>query len=422
MKYLFLCLLMFSIITVSAQFNKHFKNKTCRIDYYHSGDHDDEYYVLDKIIREPKWSGSKVNLVDTFDFGQYKFMVYDSATNELLYSRGYSTLFNEYQATQEAKTQAGNFAESIVFPFPKKIVRVDLYSRNKDMEWEKQYEVFADPKNPDIKQKNNHSYKKFKIHKSGNPNKKFDLVILPEGYTAGQMEKFRADAKRFTGYLLNTDPYKFYSDKINVWGVLAASEEEGTDLPGDSVWKKTLLNSNFYTFGSERYLTTADYFTVRDVASNAPNDQIFILVNHEKYGGGGIYNFYSVATSDNETSDFLMIHEFGHAFAGLGDEYYTSDVAVEDFYNLDKEPWEPNLTSLVDFDSKWKDMLKPGTPVPTPVTDEYQGQVGVFEGGGYVAEGIYRPYLGCTMNVVKFDNFCPVCKRAIRRMIEFYSK
>ena len=104
----------------------------------------------------------------------------------------------------------------------------------------------------------------------------------------------------------------------------------------------------------------------------------------------------------------------------LADEYSGSGSASEDFYETDKEPWEPNITTLVSFDKKWKDMLLPGTPVPTPDTDEWKGKVGVFEGAGYMENGVYRPYIDCSMNVVRFNNFCPVCKRSISRMIEFY--
>ena len=267
-----------------------------------------------------------------------------------------------------------------------------------------------------------HNYKKFKVHKSGSPGKKLDILFIPEGYLADQEEKFRSDCSRFAGYLFNTSPYDEYTGMINIWGVFAPSRDEGTDIPGDSIWANTLLNTSFNTFGSERYLTTADYFMVRDIASNAPADQVIILVNYDKYGGGGMYNFYSVSTVDHESSDFVMTHEFGHAFPGLGDEYYSSDVAVEDFYNLGKEPWEPNLTTLVDFNSKWAGMLDASTPVPTEDTDEYDGIIGVFEGGGYVASGVYRPYRDCSMNVVRYNHFCPVCKQAIRQMIEFYIK
>jgi hypothetical protein len=180
-----------------------------------------------------------------------------------------------------------------------------------------------------------------------------------------------------------------------------------------------VLNSGFYTFGIERYMTTQDYKSVCDVAANAHYDQIYILVNTSKYGGGGIYNHYSISAADNEQSRGTVIHEFGHSFGGLADEYFTSEVAYNDFFNLEAEPWNPNLTTLVDFNSKWKSMLGSDTPVPTPPQKKYKDTVGVYEGGGYVSRGVYRPMIDCRMHTVDTD-FCPVCRKALKLMIERY--
>lgn len=422
MKKAILLILLGLTIGVQAQFKDHFKNKTLRIDYMHSGSAPVEYYMFDTLYAEKYWGGSKTNLIDEFEYGNYKFEVYDAATNELLYSRGYSSLFREYQATEEGASSCASFDESIVFPYPKNKVNVVFYSRKKDLSWSKEFIYPVDPKNRDIQKNDQKRFKKSKVHYSGKHSQKLDIVILAEGYTTDEMDKFKLDCQRFKGYILESEPYKQNKDKINIWAVESISDESGTDLPGDSIWKNTVLGTNFYTFGSERYLTTEDNISVRHVAANAPYDQIFILVNHEKYGGGGIYNFYSLGTSDNSSADFLFQHEFGHAFAGLGDEYYTSDVAVEDFYPLDAEPWEPNITTLVDFDSKWSNMVSSTTPVPTPATEEYKNTVGVFEGGGYVSKGVYRPHIDCTMKSVIYDAFCPVCKRGIQRMIDFYAE
>jgi len=422
MKYIITSLFVLVTCTIHAQFGKYFENKTCRVDYFHSGDAYDEYYELDEVILENKWFGSRKNLIDDFDYGNYKFNVLDSTSGKLIYSKTYSSLFLEYRSTEEAKNQCGNYTESVVFPLPKETFIVEFYSRGKDLVWSKKHEILINPADPNAIRENNRSSTLYTVHFSGKPKKKLDIAFVPEGYTRDQMQKFRSDCDKFAKYILECEPYNDFRKKINIWGIVAPSEEEGTDLPGDSIWKNTLLNTNFYTFGSERYLTTSDYKTVRDAVSGVPADFIVILVNHEKYGGGGIFNFYCVATTDNEYSDFLLVHELGHSFAGLGDEYYTSEVAVQDFYDLSREPWEPNLTSLVDFGSKWESMLPSGTPVPTPDTEEYRNQIGVFEGGGYVAKGIYRPYIDCTMNVRKYNNFCPVCSKAIEEMIRFYSK
>ena len=205
-------------------------------------------------------------------------------------------------------------------------------------------------------------------------------------------------------------------------GVIAPSENSGTDIPADNIWKSTAVGTSFYTFDTDRYLMTIDNKKLRDIASYAPYDQIYILVNTDEYGGGSIYNHYSVCVSDNLFSEYVFLHEFGHGFASLGDEYYTSDVAYAEFYSKDVEPLDPNLTTLVNFDSKWKDMVKEDTPVPTPGIPEYADKVGAFEGAGYVAKGVYRPFEDCTMRSITVDNFCPVCKRVIQNMINFYSE
>jgi hypothetical protein len=422
MKKIFFLSLMALVIGAQAQFKDNFKNKTLRIDYMHSGSAEAEYFTFDTLFVEKYWGGSKTNLIDEFEYGNHKFKVFDAKTNELLYSRGYSSLFREYQSTPEGETSCKAFDETIVLPYPKHAINIVFYSRKKDMSWEKLFILPIDPKTRDIQKNRQNKFKKSKIHYSGKHNTKLDIVIIAEGYTAEEMEKFEQDCERFKGYILDADPYRQNMDKINIWAVKAISEESGTDLPGEDIWKNTAVGTNFYTFGSERYLTTEDMKSVRDVAANAPYDQIYILVNHEKYGGGGIYNYYSLGTSNNTSAAFLFQHEFGHAFAGLGDEYYSSEVAVEDFYPLEFEPWEPNITTRVDFPGKWKNMISSSTPVPTPATEEYESTVGLFEGGGYVAKGVFRPYVDCTMKSVKYDAFCPVCKRAIQRMIDFYAE
>jgi hypothetical protein len=236
------------------------------------------------------------------------------------------------------------------------------------------------------------------------------------------MNLFKEDCKKFAGYLFNSSPFRENKNKFNIWGIEAPSVESGTDIPKENIWKKTLVNSNFYTFETERYLMTTDNKTLRNVASNAPYDQIYILANSSKYGGGAIYNHYSISVTKDKNFEFIITHEFGHGFTSLADEYWTSDVAYQDFYSLDVEPTDPNLTTLVDFDSKWKDLVEDGIPIPTPNTDGFKEKVGAFEGGGYVEKGIYRPMYDCSMRSIKIDGFCPVCKRAIQQMINFYAE
>ncbi|RPI44315.1 MAG: peptidase M64, partial [Bacteroidetes bacterium] len=221
-------------------------------------------------------------------------------------------------------------------------------------------------------------------------------------------------------YIFSEEPFKSNRRAFNIRAVKSFSVDSGTDIPGEGTWKNTVLNSSFYTFGIERYMTTLDYRSVCDVASNAHYDQVYILVNTPKYGGGGIYNFYSISASDNNESRAVVIHEFGHAFAGLADEYFNSEVAYNVYFNLEAEPWNPNLTTLVAFGSKWRDQVGTGTPVPTPADEQYAGAVGVFEGGGYVSRGVFRPMIDCRMHTNDAE-FCPVCRKAILKMIGRYT-
>jgi hypothetical protein len=405
-----------------AQYSNHFHNKTLRIDYIHAGNHDTGHYFIDELLDEPYWGGSKVNLIDTLRYGDYFFEVVDISSGEVIYSRGYSTLFHEWQTTDEARLTSKAFSETIVFPFPKNKVRVDFYSRNRSGKFIRKFNYDVDPQSYFIKPERRLGFPVFDVHVSGNPATSVDIVILPDGYTQKEMKSFVKDCKAFTGHLFSYEPFASNRDKFNIRCVKAPSEESGSDIPGEGVWRNTILSAGFYTFDLERYCMTHDNKSVRDLAANAPYDQIYILVNHKKYGGGAIYNHYSLSVNSNASAAKIFIHEFGHGFAALGDEYYTSDVAYNDFYPLDVEPWEPNITTLVDFESKWKRMLEHDIPIPTPSTNEFTGRLGVFEGGGYSAKGIYRPAYDCIMNTMKVNEFCSVCNRSIQQMIDFYTK
>ncbi len=410
---------------ISAQeipFNDYFYNKSMRLDYIHSGTDTTDSYALVELMEEPYFAGSKVNLVSPFDYGNYRFTLTDEKSGQLIWAQGFSTLFSEWQTTAEARKVAKAFPENVVFPFPKHNVIAKFYNRNKQQQWIEKFSYTIDPSSYFIKKERRLVYPYFTVRNSGDPATSLDIVFIPEGYTAAEMGKFKTDCERLTGYMLKNKPYDKYKDRINVYGIEAPSPESGTDMPGKDVWKQTLMNSSFYTFDIERYLTTTDMTSVRDLASNAPYDAICVVVNSPVYGGGGIYNFYALGTSDNVNADYVFVHEFGHSFAGLGDEYYDSSVAYENFYDLHYEPWEPNLTTLVNFDSKWKSMVEPGTPIPTPVDLKDKIKVGAYEGGGYVNRGVYRPSYDCSMKSISYDNFCPVCRDAISRMIESYLK
>lgn len=422
MRLVILSIVLFINTLSFAGFEDLFFNQTLRIDYYHSGDFQTEYYSFDEAKIEPYWGGSLINLVDTFYYGQYYFKVFDKESDSLIYSRGYGTLFGEWQTTDEAKITTRSFTETVVCPLPKKDSRIVFYSRNKTGEFEKKFEYNFQTANYFVSPERNLSFASFDAYISGPSNKSVDIVVIPEGYTQEEMGKFISDCQNFAEVLFSFEPYSKYKDKFNIRGILSPSKETGSDIPADSVWSNTIVNSSFYTFDSERYCMTYDNKSVRDLAANAPYDQIYILVNSEKYGGGAIYNYYSVSVNSNKLAAKIFIHELGHGFAGLGDEYYTSAVAYSDFYPLEREPWEPNLTTLVNFDSKWKNLLSKKTPIPTPETKKYLYKTGVFEGGGYAAKGVYRPAYDCLMNSFKVDHFCEVCEHAIEQMILFYTE
>lgn len=423
MRTVFILLLILVTATpAQVKFDEYFADKVLRIDYQHAGDKDNDYYYLTQLKEEPYWGGSKTQLNDIFDYGKYRFEVRDQKSNLLIYSRNYSTLFSEWQTTEEAMKNSRSFPESVIMPYPLKPVTVTFFSRTKNLDFVEKYKLEIDPESYFIFKDRKAVYPHFAVHNSGAPESRVDIVIIPEGYTDDQMDKFREDCKRFAGHLFKASPFKENKDKFNIWGIEAPSQESGTDIPGDGIYKNTNLNSGFYTFDVDRYLMTEDYTAVRDFASNAPYDQIYILVNTKKYGGGAIYNFYNVCVSDNQFEEYIFTHEFGHGFAFLADEYYTSETGYIDFYPLHKEPLEPNITTMIDFDSKWKRMIETGTPIPTPATEQYKQTLGAFEGGGYVAKGVFRPKQDCTMKSITVDNFCPVCNSAIQAMIDFYTK
>jgi len=413
-----LSVIAFSLVSNAQSFDKYFADGSLRVDYFHGGDAKKEFISNDALYHEPFWGGSKTNLIDTFNYGHYKFEVYDSAMNTLIYSRGYSTLFGEWRFTAEAKTNWRTLSESLIMPFPKSVIKLVFYKRKKDMSWEKLYSRFINPKDYNIIPQQDTKIKAHKVHYSGDPATKVDIVLLAEGYTEDEQEKFMKDAERFKNYLLSWSPFNKMKDRFNIWVVPVVSLESGTDIPGKNIWKNTAFDSHFYTFGTERYINTVNNKAVRNAAANAPYDQIYILANTPKYGGAGIFNFYSICTADHEKSGFVFCHEFGHAFAGLADEY-SGDASVEDFYDLNYEPWEPNITTLVNFSTKWQSMVKKGTPIPTPDTKDNANLLGAFEGAGYVEKGVFRPVHDCSMRSIRDDDFCPVCKKAIIEMINF---
>jgi hypothetical protein len=424
MKLIPVYLLLALSLTAPAQlaFDDYFTDRTMRFDFMLAGNSVTTKVFPVSFREEPIWGGSLTNLTDKFNYGSFKYEVFDAASGILIYSRGFCTLYQEWQTTAEAKQIERSFHEVATFPFPKNKVNFVLSIRARDGQFSKLYETAIDPASYFITREKPDAALATRIYGTGDPHTSFDIEFIAEGYTKGEAEKFRADVKRFADILFLEAPFDKYQDRINIWAVEAPSQESGTDVPGEGIYVNTALSSSYYTFDVDRYLTTQDIGTVNDYAASAPHDQIVVLINSPRYGGGGVYNYYSAVTSDHHFTPQVFTHEFGHGFAGLADEYYNSEVAYEEFYPLNVEPWEPNITTRVNFESKWKDMIARSVPVPTPNDKRYTGVTGLFEGGGYAAKGIYRPSLDCRMKSNQADSFCEVCQTAIEEMIQFYLK
>lgn len=405
----------------AIEFDEYFIEKTMRVDFYHLGNTNSEEMILHKIIEEKHWGGSKKNLIDTIRYGNFFFKVFDKKNNLLIYSRGYSSLFQEWQFTEEAKSNKRVFQETIIFPYPKNQVRLEIYKRDRRNNLETLLTMDIDPNNIYIVKDSKFNFTIEKIIGESQSDKALDIVLIPEGYLQNELDKFRNRAKELSEYLLSVYPFSNYKEKINFWIVNSPSVDSGCDIPGEDVWKNTIVNSTFYTFESERYLMTTEMWTVRDIAANAPYDQIFILTNTDKYGGGGIYNYYSITAANNKLSNKVFVHEFGHGFAGLADEY-GDDPTYINYYPSDVEPWEPNITTLANFDKKWKNLVDKQTPIPTPEEEKYFETIGVFEGAGYASKNVYRSTYDSIMRSLKTSKFNLVCSSAIEKLLKFYTE
>ncbi len=415
-------LLIFFSLNAFSQFNKFFENKTLRIDYFHSGNFEHEYYRLDELILKNVWAGSKINLIDTFNYGKFKIIVFDSISEKPIYSRAYSSLFAEWRTTSEGKGSCGNFSETMLIPYPKASVKIIFQSRDSLNNWQNIESFYINPKVNFILKPKTNNFEVIPLHFSGESSENLDIVIVADGYSMADKEKMKNDFEKFNDYILKTNPFTDNANKINIWAVASISSQSGINNPSDSFFVKSIIGTSFNTINSDRYLMTLENKSLQDALANAPYDQIVIMCNTSKYGGGGIYNFYSTAAASNAYANFLIQHEFGHAFAGLADEYYDSEVSVENFYPLYVEPWEPNITTLVNFENKWKNMLDKNTKVPTAVVASNKKTIGVYEGGGYMSKGVYRPYIDCSMKSLIYNAYCPVCKRATQWMIDFYTR
>jgi hypothetical protein len=475
------------IISISSQefetFDTYFIDKTMRIDYFHIGDAKSELVTVDQIYRYGIWSGSRVNLIDKFNYGRYFVKIFNAASGELIYSKGFDSYFGEYKTSQPAIDGVKKtFHESALIPAPKNKIFFTLHLRDKKNQMSEIFRAEVDPDDVNIRNDDlvDPTIKIFESDNNGDPHSRIDVAIIAEGYTNLETQQFRKDIAYFTNVFFVPEPYKSRESSFNIYGVFKASAESGVDEPRANIFKNTVLNCTFNSMGSERYLLTEDNKTLRDIAANVPYDALFIMVNHNRYGGGGIYNFYCTFTSGNQWKDYVFLHEFGHSFAGLADEYYTSSTAYNEFYPKGIEPVEANITALLDpYNLKWDDMKSTGIEIPTPweKTDydsmdtkwqseraelndkiaqlkrdkvpqqeiiraqqqydlkdkihaeevdaylgnsRFVGQVGAFEGAGYSSQGLYRPMLDCIMFSKGNKPYCKVCEKATEEIIESY--
>ncbi len=421
--YLFL---FFAVLTASVQagtYPQNFSNQSCRVDFHFTGNHKQSAVFVEKILKEPFWGGRKSHLAESLNLGEYCFEVRDSSNNELLYTDGFSSLFFEWQTTPESKTMNKSFEQTIQFPFPLQTVLVQIKERIDLDHWSLKASFFVNPKDELIKrfESQNTAIKKWVVEE--NTAKAIDIAVVAEGYSQAEEEKFFKDAEKLRAHLLSHEPFTKYKDRMNVYAVAATASETGISKPQKGEWVKSALAAHYHTFYSPRYLTTNAVFETRDYAAEVPYDVIYILANSTQYGGGGIYNHYALTSSDGPNALYVTVHEFGHSFAGLADEYYYEHADVlDEMYDISKEPWEPNITSLVNFDVKWKDLIKEGVEIPTPLVDAHKVKTGVFEGGGYLSKGMYRPAITCRMKDNQSESFCEVCQRGIERVIVFLTE
>ena len=441
---------------------------TMRLDYYHTGNSKQEVFSVDRLVSEPlPWPGDMSKTIDDTNLGKYFFEVRDQKTKRVLYSRGFASIFGEWETTDEAKSMMRTFSESLRFPAPEAPVEIILRKRDAQNNWRDVWSTEIDPKDIFIdRSKTPAPARLIAIQKMGDPATKVDFVILGDGYTARELKKFERDARRLTEVLFATSPFKEHRSDFNVWALCPPAAESGVSRPSTGIYRDSPLGATYDAFGSERYVLTFDNHALRKIAQFAPYEFIEVLANNRTYGGGGIFNLYSTVAADNAFANYVFVHEFGHHFAGLADEYYTSSVAYTSPAER-IEPWEPNATALLDpAKLKWADLVAPGTPIPTPwnkeafenysrdiqkrraqlrkerrpesemealfreelkfeqelfAREKYAGQVGAFEGAIYESKGFYRPEIDCIM-FTRTNHFCAVCRRAIERIIKLYSR
>lgn len=409
----------------AQDFDEYFIDKTLRVDYLFNGNAEQQAVCLDELVSYPGWAGRRHHLDELPLEGNGNITMTDKKTGRVIYRTSFSSLFQEWVSEEEAKHVTRGFENSFLLPYPKNkaIVTIEL----KDV-YKKTCATFTHEINPEdilIHQRGEAHVSPYRyLLKNGSPENCIDLVIMAEGYTRKEMELFYKDAQAACDALFSHEPFKSLKNRFNVIAVETPSEDSGVSIPRKNEWKNTAVNSHFDTFYSERYLTTRNVKNMHDWLSGIPYEQVIILANTDTYGGGGIYNSYLLTTAHHPMFRPVVVHEFGHSFGGLADEY-AYDTASSPQYPYTIEPWEQNITTLVDFGSKWKDLVSDNIQIPSkPETDpkDLYTKVGLYEGAGYTQKGIYRPTTECRMRTNEAPQFCPVCQRSLEKLIRFYTE
>lgn len=412
---------LFPSLLIAQDFDTYFQDKTLRLDYVFGGNAKEQFVVLDELNALPQWAGRTHHLSENILEGNAQVHVYDVSTNKLIYTQGFSTLFQEWLSTDEAKNTSKSFENVVLVPFPKNevLVEVVFFDAKGNEQSKLKHRVQPDDiliHTKGVERITPHTV----LHQAANPKKAIEVVFVAEGFTKEEMPLFYEYAKTAMQEIFNHKPFGDLANLFTFYAVESVSEDSGVSVPRENNWKNTAVSSNFDTFYSERYLTTNRLKQVHDLLAGIPYEHIVILANTDVYGGGGIYNAYTLTTTGNPKFKPVIVHEFGHSFAGLGDEYFYESDVLSDLISTTREPWEQNITTLVDFDSKWKSKLEEGTPVPTPLNLSTRYPIGVYE--GLKGNRIYKASLDCRMRTNEYDKFCAVCQDAIEKLILFYTE
>lgn len=407
----FLFCVVLSALSVSAQdFNSWFQDKTLRIDYIFSGNDHEQHIAVDELCQSPRWYGKRQHLAELPMEGNGQITVRDSVSGQVLYRNSFSTLFQEWQSYPEAKTIDKSFENVFLVPMPKRTVKVTLDLRNNRRQICASLTHVVNPKDILIRHIGEKGVNPYVyLQKAADTTRCIRVAYVAEGYTKAEMPKFLEDARRAMGYLFSYEPFKSSRNKFSLVAVESPSEDSGVSIPDEGIWKNTAVLSNFDTFYSARYLTTLHLKRLHDVLAGIPYEHIIVLVNTDRYGGGGILNSYELCAAHHPTFRPVVVHEFGHSFAGLADEY-AYDTEEVPMYPHDVEPWEQNITTKADFKGKWSDLIGKDP------------KAGFYEGAGYSPKGVFRAYPDCRMRTNENPEFCPACKQAIQAVIDFYTK